>query len=171
MPTTGRCYQLDCFTCFTAPCVVSHTKRLSACSQSVCFLGRLSPLDLFAFSLLRFCFCCQGCFSSSTMKRVRSSHSKKHVVPPLGSEVQVESLRSRLQSLLRSGTLLLSPVSLRSPTPVRVSAICKPFAKKRRLVIRSLTMRPSPVLPPPCVQDTAAQLSGPMHSQSVTVSV
>ena len=105
------------------------------------------------------------------MKRVRSSLSKKHVAPPLGSEVQVESLRSRLQSLLRSGTRLLSPVSLRSPTPVRLSAICKPFAKKRRLVIRSLTMRPSPVLPPPCVQDTAAQLSGPMHSQSVTVSV
>ena len=56
MPTTGRCYQLDCFTCFTATRVVSHTKILSAFSQSVCFLGRLSPLDLFAFYLLRFVF-------------------------------------------------------------------------------------------------------------------
>ena len=48
MPTTGRCYQLDCFTCFTVPCVVSHTKRLSAFSRQCVFLvGCLFSISLF----------------------------------------------------------------------------------------------------------------------------
>ena len=52
MPTTGRCYQLDCFTCFTAPCVVSHTKRLSAFSRQCVFLVGC----LLSISLLFHCF-------------------------------------------------------------------------------------------------------------------